>query len=55
MEVGRTGSGSYPVLSFGIGDVEPLDWVVRDLQEISTTFLADVTAYRIRVCVSKLR
>ena len=53
--MGRTGSGSCPLLSFGISDVEPLDWVVRDLQEMSASFLGDVTAYRISVCVSKLR
>jgi hypothetical protein len=54
MEVGRTGRGSCPVLSFGISGVETLDCVVRDLQ-MSATSLADVTAYRIRVCVCKLR
>jgi hypothetical protein len=39
MEVGRTGSGSCPVLSVGISAVEHLDCVVRDLQEMTATSL----------------
>jgi len=55
MEVGRTGWGPCPVLNFGISGVEPLDCVVRNLWEMSATSLADVTAYRISVCVCKVR